>query len=112
MEFDHLAPSKAAPRRPRNAPVFAVGCRVFVHRPARGLPAEPVTPLDTHGHPITTDFGDGQQVEIVAWQPRSREGLLYHVRRLSDGRECWIGAHDLRREALASVPDPTPPPMR
>jgi hypothetical protein len=93
--------------------VFGVGSRVFVHRPARGVHSrEPVPLLDTHGQPVVNDFADGQQVEIVAWQPRSRDGLLYHVRRLADGRECWIGAHQLRREAIAAVPDPQPAPMR
>jgi len=64
---------------------------------------------DANGQPLANDLADGQQVEIVSWRPRSREGLLYQVRRLTDGSEWWIGAHCLRRQALAtsvSAPDP------
>ncbi len=110
MEFDAVAPSKPAPRRAPKAPIFCVGWRVFVHWPPRdGQPPGPVPLTDPNGQPLANDLADGQQVEIIAWRPRSREGLLYHVRRLADGSESWIGAHCLRREALAAVPDPTAP---
>ena len=109
--FDNLPASKPAPRRARNAPVFCVGWRAFVHWPLRGAPTPgPVPLMDANGQPLANDLADGQQVEIISWRPRSREGLLYQVRRLADGSEWWIGAHYLRRQALAVVappPDPT-----
>ena len=107
--FDNLPASKPAPRRARNAPIFCVGWRAFVHWPLRGGGVGPVPLTDANGQPLANDLADGQQVEIVSWRPRSREGLLYQVRRLADGSEGWIGAHCLRRQALAAAapPDPT-----
>src|SRR6185369_5733756 len=99
--FDNLPASKPAPRRARNAPIFCVGWRVFVHWPLHGGSSGPVPLMDANGLPLANDLADGQPVEIVSWRPRSREGLLYQVRRLADGSEWWIGAHCLRREALA-----------
>ncbi|HVN86811.1 MAG TPA: hypothetical protein VMW17_18425 [Candidatus Binatia bacterium] len=107
--FDHLPPSRPAPRREKNAPIFCVGWRAFVHWPPRvgsdGL--EPVPLLDANGKPLANDLVDGQQVEIVSWRPRSREGLVYQVRRVADGSEWWIGAQYLRRDprvAAATAP--------
>jgi hypothetical protein len=102
MEFDNLPPSKPAPRRARNAPVFCVGWRAFVN----WLQTGPVPLMDTNGQPLANDLIDGEQVEIVSWRPRSREGLLYQVRRLADGSEWWIGANCLRRQAVAAPPPP------
>jgi hypothetical protein len=106
--FDNLPPSKPAPRRARSAPVFCVGWRAFVHWPLRGPQAlGPVPIMDTNGKPLANDLVDGQQVEIVSWRPRSREGLLYQVRRMTDGSEWWIGAQYLRRQPVAEpVADP------
>jgi len=104
--FDHLPLSQPAPRREKkNAPVFGVGCRVFVHWPLRAGEhrPEPVPLVDTSGKPPGSDLVDGQQVEIVAWRPRSREGLVYQVRRVADGSEWWIGAQYLRRHAQAGA---------
>ena len=103
--FDNLPPSRPAPRREKNAPVFCVGWRAFVHWPLRAGAhgPEPVPLLDTSGKPLANDLVDGQQVEIVAWRPRSREGLVYQVRRVADGSEWWIGAQYLRRQARAGV---------
>jgi len=82
---------------------------VFVHWPPRdGQPPGPVPLTDTNGQPLANDLADGQEVEIVAWRPRSREGLLYQVRRLADGNEWWIGAHCLRRSTPAAVARGTP----
>ncbi|MFN8625106.1 MAG: hypothetical protein U0587_03845 [Candidatus Binatia bacterium] len=100
--FDHLPLSQPAPRREKkNGPVFGVGGRAFVHWPLRAGAhgSEPVPLLDTNGKPLGNDLVDGQQVEIVAWRPRSREGLVYQVRRVADGSEWWIGAQYLRRHA-------------
>lgn len=109
MEFDNLPASKPAPRRTRNAPIFCVGWRAFIHWPVRSAQALGPVPLtDSNGQPLANDLVDGQQVEIVSWRPRSREGLLYQVRRLTDGSEWWIGANCLRRQALAATPAPLP----
>ena len=57
--------------------------------------------MDADGKPLPNDLVDGQQVEIVSWRPRSREGLVYQIRRLADRSEWWIGAQYLRRQAVA-----------
>lgn len=54
--------------------------------------------MDVNGKPLANDLIDGQQVEIVSWRPRSREGLVYQIRRVADGSEWWIGAQYLRRQ--------------
>jgi hypothetical protein len=103
--FDNLPPSRPARRREKNAPVFCVGWRAFVNWPLRAgsqVP-EPVPFLDTNGKPLANDLVDGQEVEILSWRPRSREGVVYHVRRVADGSECWIGAQYLRRQARADA---------
>jgi len=110
MAFDHLPPSKPVPRRAKTGPVFCVGWRAFVHWPPRGLQAvEPVPLTDTNGKPLANDLADGQQVEIVSWRPRSREGVLYQVRRLADGTEWWVEARYLRRHALPEPAAESPP---
>jgi len=90
----------------KNAPIFCVGWRAFVHWPHRGETLVPVPLCDTSGKPLANDLVDGQQVEIVSWQPRSREGLLYQIRRVADGSEWWIGAQYLRREAVSAAAQP------
>jgi hypothetical protein len=100
--FDNLPASRPAPRRPKNAPVFCVGWRAFVHWPLRGPQTPgPVPLIDGNGQPLDNDLIDGQQVEILSWRPRSREGLVYQVRRTADGKELWIGAQYLRKQAMA-----------
>ena len=108
MTFDHLPPSRPVPRRAKTDAIFAVGTRAFVHWPLRGSqPLGPVPLLDAAGEPLANDLADGQQLEILSWRPRSREGLLYQVRRLEDGSEWWVAARYLRRhpapEPAASV---------
>ena len=98
MAFENLPASKPTPRRDKKAPVFCVGWRAFVHWPS---PSEPVPLTDNTGRPLANDLSDGQQVEIVSWRPRSREGLMYQVRRVLDGSEWWIEARYLRKQAVA-----------
>ncbi len=64
--------------------------------------------MDATGQPLANDLADGQQVEILSWRPRSREGLLYQIRRTADGSEWWIGAQYLRKHAIA---DPAEAPL-
>jgi hypothetical protein len=49
-------------------------------------------------------------LEILSWRPRSRDGLCYQVRRLSDGSEWWIAATYLRRLAVRSPDLPVDAP--
>lgn len=104
MAFDHLPSSKPAARRAKKDPVFCVGWRAFVHWPQRASQTpSPVPLVDSSGRPLANDLVDGQEVEILSWRPRSREGLLYQIRRLTDGSEWWIGALYLRRQRQAEV---------
>jgi hypothetical protein len=52
---------------------------------------------DAGGKQLANDLVDGQEVEIVSWSPRAREGLSYQIRRVTDGSEWWIAAVYLRR---------------
>jgi hypothetical protein len=61
----------------------------------------PVPLTDASGNALPNDLADGQEVEILSWRPRSREGLTYQIRRLGDGSEWWIGAAYLRRQRQA-----------
>src|SRR5512139_1939521 len=98
MLFDNLPASKPAARRLKNEPVFGVGWHAFVHwAPRAWTPQQPVPMTDAHGVQIPNDLSDGQEVEILSWRPRAREGLVYQVRRLSDGTEWSVAAVYLRR---------------
>jgi hypothetical protein len=108
MSFSHLPTSKAAPRRSKHDPVFCVGWRAFVNwRQLTGQPHGPVPLADAHGGPLANDLVDGQEVEILSWQPRAREGATYQVRRLVDGSEWWIAAVYLRRQRQTEAPKPS-----
>jgi hypothetical protein len=102
MLFDNLPTSKPAARRSKSEPIFGVGWHAYVNwpQPACQLP-RPVPMTDAAGKPLANDLADGQEVEILSWRPRAREGLAYQVRRLGDGSEWWIAAVYLRcrREA-------------
>jgi len=94
---------RPASRRAKNEPVYCVGWKAFVHWPAVAGAATSVPLTDLFGNPQQNDLLDGQQLEILAWRPRSSAGALYHVRRLLDGSEWWIGARHLRRQAVAAA---------
>ena len=100
MQFSpsHLRAPKTAPRRPKALPVFGVGWHAFVNWSQPGGSVQSPVPLtDATGAPMASDLVDGQEVEIVSWRPRSREGVAYQIRRCADGSEWWIGAQYLRR---------------
>jgi hypothetical protein len=97
MAFENLPLSKPVPRREKKPEVFCVGWRAFVNWASNA----PVPLTDATGKPLANDLTDGQQVEIVSWRPRSREGLMYQVRRVLDGSEWWIEARYLRKQAVA-----------
>ena len=113
--FDNLPASKPVPRRAKSDPVFGVGWHAFVNWPQSAAePAHSVPLTDAGGKQIANDLVDGQEVEIVSWSPRARDGLSYQIRRLTDGCEWWIAAVYLRRgreaaplrAADAGAPDP------
>jgi hypothetical protein len=98
MAFQNQSPSKPARRRPAKDPVFCVGWRAYVNWPlAAGMLPQPVPTMNRDGNSLDSDLADGQEVEILSWQPRSRGGLIYEIRRIGDGREWWIAAVHLRR---------------
>ena len=101
-----LYSAKRAPTK--NQFVVGIGARVYVNwSPPPGRPAHCVPMLDAAGQLVANDLSDGQEVEVVSWRPRSREGLSYQVRRLSDGTEWWIASTYLRRLPVrsAQLPD-------
>jgi hypothetical protein len=107
MAFSNLPMARASTRRAKPEHVFCVGWHAFVHWPQRaGQPLGPVPLRDAAGRILANDLADGQEVEIVSWRPRAREGVTYQIRRLTDGTEWWIGATYLRRgrQANASAP--------
>jgi hypothetical protein len=57
--------------------------------------------FDAAGQPLSNDLKDGDQVEILSWRPKSRQGSMYQVRRLADDSEWWIAAIHLRRQGQA-----------
>jgi hypothetical protein len=89
--------SKPSRRRDPVGAVFCVGHRVFVHWPAQSTKGVPA--FDREGSPKQNDLRDGQEVEILSWQPASRIGTLYEVRRSCDGAEWWLGNTHLRATA-------------
>ena len=98
FSYSHLRTSKTAPRRPKNAPVFGIGWHAFVNWPQpAGQTPRPVPMTDATGKPIGNDLADGQELEIVSWRPRAREGVAYQVRRSTDSSEWWIAVEYLRR---------------
>ncbi|HYD46927.1 MAG TPA: hypothetical protein VEB21_01200 [Terriglobales bacterium] len=98
MTFRNTQSMRAPSRRATPAPVYCVGSRAFVnwHSSDPSVATKPVPATDPHGKSIETDFVDGDEVEVLAWRPRGREGASYQVRRLRDGNECWLWVDILR----------------
>ena len=92
-------------RREKSGPVFCVGRKAFIHWPALMRKPDGVPLTDGNGAHLPNDLVDGQQIEIVSWRPHSSRGLLYQIRRVADGREGWILANHLRRQAAAESPE-------
>jgi hypothetical protein len=104
MAYDHLPPSKSARPRKRSEPVFCAGWRAFVHWPAKANATSGPVPLnDASGKAPVCDLADGQPVEILAWRPTSREGLMYQIQRVADGSQWWVAAKHLRRNPVAEA---------
>ena len=89
--------SKPATPRAKNELVLSVGSHAYVNwSPSPGQPAD-VPMRDATGRSVENDLVDGQEVEILSWRPRSREGVAYQICRLSDRSVWWIAAVHLRR---------------
>jgi len=102
MAFQRFGPT----RRPsKNELVVGVGSRAYVNwQPPTGSNGHGVPMMDVAGTQLSNDLHDGEEVEILSWLPRSREGLTYQIRRLKDRSEWWIAATYLRRsKVLAPV---------
>ncbi len=105
MAFGNAPAAKSLDRRAKNEQIFCVGWRAFVNWPQRpDQPLAPVPVTAATGAAVANDVADGQEVEIVSWRPRAREGLLYQIRRITDDSEWWIPATCLRRQRLAAPP--------
>jgi hypothetical protein len=101
MAFQRFAPTR---RVTKNELVVSVGSRAFVNwYPPCGDGGRGVPMIDGRGAHLVNDLRDGEEVEILSWLPRSRDGLSYQIRRLRDRSEWWIAATYLRRDA-AGVP--------
>ena len=98
---------KAQPREKalslKNQLLIAIGGHAFVNLPdiARGDFGAIVDNRAKHNG--VPGLSDGQEVEILAWRPRSPLGLAYLIRRLSDNHEWWIEALYLRKSLVAAV---------
>jgi len=100
MAFGNPPAAKPASRRAKNELVLGVGSHAYVNWiPPASQSSRAVPMTDALGQPVGNDLTDGQEVEIVSWRPRSRDGLSYQIRRLSDRSEWWIAAVYLRRLA-------------
>lgn len=102
MAFSNLPASKPAPRRSKDDLILGVGSHAYVNwsQPV-GQPLRAVPMLNATGQMIANDLVDGQEVEILSWRPRSRDGLSYQVSRVNDGTVWWISAVYLRRRREA-----------
>jgi len=107
--FERSPIPRTKPRREKSGPIFCVGWKCFVNWPLRARqPVEDVPLTDGKGKRLPNDLADGQQVEVLSWRPRSSDGLLYQIRRVTDGSEGWIGAHHLRRQAAPQAVEEPP----
>jgi hypothetical protein len=88
-------------QRSKKELIVGVGWHAHVNcsRPT-GEPLRSVPSTDSSGQIVENDLADGDEVEILSWRQRSRAGVAYQIRRLSDGSEWWIAASYLRRERL------------
>jgi hypothetical protein len=86
--------------------VLSVGRRVFLNCPPGGH--RRVTLTDDAGQSMRHSFGDGVEVEILAWRPHAPGGARYRVQVMGPDRiEGWLGAADLR-PALVPAAAPAP----
>ncbi|MDX2169498.1 MAG: hypothetical protein SF182_20685 [Deltaproteobacteria bacterium] len=83
---------------------MGIGAHAFINwTPPPGALRPGVPMIDGSGALLSNDLRDGEEVEILSWRPRSREGLAYQVRRMRDGSEWWVAAIYLRRLRDVSV---------
>jgi len=93
---------RSSPFQPaKNEFIVGVGWHVYVNGSLTPDQARRPAPMTNGGgHPVANELADGQEVEILSWKPRSHDGVLYQIRRLSDGSEWWVAAKHLRRDQI------------
>ena len=104
MAFFKTPAPKPSTRLDKIELILCVGWHAFINWPRTGRVTEPVPIMNADGEAVANDLKDGQEVEIVAWRPHSREGLSYQIRRISDDRIWWIRASFLRKGRDAVAP--------
>ena len=85
----------------KNQLILAVGWRAFVNAPASLR--ERIITMGADGDAAANTLADGDEVEILGWRPRMTDGTRYQIRRLSDGREWWIGVSFLRKARVRAA---------
>ena len=97
-------PRQSAPSL-RNELVLAVGGRAYINLPDPDPRRAGYVPmLGDDPTPNETGLSEGQEVEILAWRPQARHGLSYQVRRLADGRQCWLLSRYLSKTPQVATP--------
>jgi hypothetical protein len=88
-------PTSSGPRKKEL--LLPVGGRAYINSARSERADQHSVPLnDDRGQPLDNDLRDGEEVEILAWNPRSLGGLTYQVRRLTDNHEWWVRSLYLR----------------
>jgi hypothetical protein len=92
MAFYKTRPTSDNPQK--NQILVPIGWHAFVNGPQE-LRQNIVT-MHADGVATPNNLTDGDEVEILGWRPRTRDGIAYQIRRLSDGHAWGIGAPILR----------------
>jgi hypothetical protein len=91
------APQPSSSGGRKKDPVFPMGGHAYINAASSDQTEQQTVPLsDKNGLPLDNDLRDGEEVEILGWNPRSIGGLAYEVRRLTDKREWWVRSQYLR----------------
>ena len=94
--------TSSKPRTRKTELLVSIGGHAFVDMPNGGNGQDPNPPInDSHGQPLSNDLCDGEEVELLAWNPRFPGGLAYQIRRLGEKQEWWLHARYLRTAKLA-----------
>ena len=80
---------------PKDQLLVPVGWHAFVNGPQEQR--EGILTMSGDGQNAPNNLADGEEVEILSWRPRMRDGTRYQIRRLSDKGEWWIAAAFLRK---------------
>jgi hypothetical protein len=81
--------------------LLPVGWHAFVNGPKELR--EAILTMHCDGVSVENNLADGEEVEILGWRPRTKDGIRYQIRRLSDGGEWWIAALFLRKTRVRAA---------